>query len=156
MIASVTGGATARRKLAYDFGVDPNTSFPPLHDELTRLATVNAIGETGVNAGLALVTGGAGIAISVGGTSQTLRKALRDKTASQLEKEGRAVLAAMGISGEPVNAFYASPHLTPTDKAIIVDALRQLGQASGREIFLESAPTPSPSRWASSIAARRS
>src|SRR3989337_803981 len=38
VLASVNGGATARRKLAYDFGVDPNTSFPPLHDELTRPA----------------------------------------------------------------------------------------------------------------------
>ena len=99
VVASITGGATARRKLAYDFGVDPNTTFPPLHDELTRLATANAIGETGTNAGLAFVTGGAGIAISVGGTSRTLRLALRDKTAAQLEKEGRAPLAAMGVPG---------------------------------------------------------
>jgi hypothetical protein len=29
LIPSLTGGATARRKLSYDFGVDPNTSFPP-------------------------------------------------------------------------------------------------------------------------------
>ena len=88
LIPSLTGGATARRKLAYDFGVDPNTRFPPLDDELTRLATANAIGETTTNAGLAFVTGGAGIAISVGGTSRSLRLALRDKTAAQLEKEG--------------------------------------------------------------------
>jgi hypothetical protein len=88
VVASVTGGATARRKLAFDFGVDPNTSFPPLHDELTRLATANAIGETTTNAGLAFVTGGAGIAISVGGTSRTLRLALRDKTAAPC-RDGR-------------------------------------------------------------------
>ena len=34
LIPSLTGGATARRKLAYDFGVDPNTRFSPLDDEL--------------------------------------------------------------------------------------------------------------------------
>lgn len=139
VVASVTGGATARRKLAYDFGVDPNTSFPPLHDELTRLATANAIGETTTNAGLAFVTGGAGIAISVGGTSRTLRLALRDKTASQLEKEGRQRLAAMGVPGGTTEAFYANPHLSPTDKAIVVAALTNLGATSGREVFIESA-----------------
>jgi Fe2+ transport system protein FeoA len=139
VVASVTGGATARRKLAYDFGVDPNTSFPPLHDELTRLATANAIGETTTNAGLAFVTGGAGIAISVGGTSRTLRLALRDKTASQLEKEGRQRLAAMGVPGGTTEAFYANPHLSPTDKAIVVAALMNLGAAGGREVFIESA-----------------
>jgi hypothetical protein len=139
VIASVTGGATARRKLAYDFGVDPNTSFPPLHDELTRLATANAIGETSTNAGLAFVTGGAGIAISVGGTSRTLRLALRDKTAAQLEKEGRQLLATMGVPAATTNAFYANPHLSPTDKAIIVAALMNLGATAGREIFIASA-----------------
>jgi hypothetical protein len=139
VLASVTGGATARRKLAFAFGVDPNTSFPPLSDELTRLATANAIGETGVNAGLAFVTGGAGIAISVGGTSRTLRLALRDKTAAQLEKDGRARLASIGVSGATMDAFYANPYLSPTDKAIIVDALARLGGTSGREIFIAGA-----------------
>jgi hypothetical protein len=139
VLASVTGGATARRKLAFDFGVDPNTSFPPLDDELTRLATANAIGETTTNAGLAFVTGGAGIAISVGGTSQTVRLALRDKTAAQLEKEGRQVLAGMGVSEATTNAFYGNPNLSPTDKAIIAYALQNLGDASGREIFIAGA-----------------
>jgi len=139
VVASVTGGATARRKLAFDFGVDPNTSFQPLHDELTRLATASAFGETGTNAGLAFVTGGAGIAISVGGTSSTLRTALRDKTASQLEKEGRQLLASMGISGEAANAFYGNPNLSPTDKAIIVAALMNLGGVANREIFIVGA-----------------
>ncbi len=60
MVASVTGGgASARHEIAYDFGVDPNTSFPPLHEELTRLATGNVIGETTTGAGLAFVSGGA-------------------------------------------------------------------------------------------------
>ena len=139
LVASVTGGATARRKLAYDFGVDPNTTFPPLHDELTRLATANAIGETTTNAGLAFVTGGAGIAISVGGTSRTLRLALLNKTAAQFEKEGRLSLAAMGVPGATVDAFYANPHLSPTDKAVVVAELANLGTASGREIFIASA-----------------
>jgi len=139
VLASVTGGATARRKLAYDFGVDPNTSFPPLHDELTRLATANAIGETTTNAGLAFVTGGAGIAISVGGTSRTLRLALRDKTAGQLEKEGRQLLAAMGIPSATMDAFYGNPNLSPTDKAIIVAELMSMGATSGREIFIAGA-----------------
>jgi hypothetical protein len=139
VVASVTGGATARRKLAYDFGVDPNTTFPPLHHELTRLATANAIGETGTNAGLAFVTGGAGIAISVGGTSRTLRLALLNKTAAQLEKDGRIALAAMGIPGATVDAFYANPHLSPTDKAVVVAELAKLRAASGREIFVANA-----------------
>ena len=80
VLASVTGGSAARRKLAFDLGVDPNTSFAPLDAELKRLATASAIGETGANVGLSFVAGPAGYAISAGGTSNSLREALRDKT----------------------------------------------------------------------------
>jgi len=105
----------------------------------SSLSISASIGETSTNAGLAFVTGGAGIAISVGGTSRTLRLALRDKTAAQLEKEGRQLLAAMGVPGATTEAFYANPHLSPTDKAIIVAALSNLGATAGREIFIASA-----------------
>jgi len=139
ILASVTGGATARRKLAFDLGVDPNTSFPPLSAELKRLATASAVGETGVNVGLSFVAGPAGIAISAGGTSNTLREMLRDKTAAELERDGRVMLAGMGASPGTVEAFYANPMLSPTDKAIIVEALQSLGGAGGREVFIAGA-----------------
>jgi hypothetical protein len=139
IIASVTGGAEARRKLAYDLNVDPYTSFKPLDEQLTRLATASAIGNTGVNVGLGFVTGGVGIAISATSTSQKLREALRDKTAAQLEKQGREFLTAMGISKAAQDAFYANPYLTPTDKAVIVVALKTLGTVGGREIYIETA-----------------
>jgi hypothetical protein len=139
IIASVTGGAAARRKLAYDLGVDPYTSFKPLDEQLTRLATASAIGNTGVNVGLSFVTGGAGIAISATSTSQKLREALRDKTAAQLEQQGREFLTAMSVSKGAQDAFYKNPNLTPTDKAVIVVALKTLGNVGGREIYVETA-----------------
>jgi hypothetical protein len=135
-VASLTGGSKARRKLAFDAGVDPYTTFEPLNAELTRLASASAIGESGVNVGLAFVTGGAGIAISAGGSADTLRQVLRDKTAAELEQLGREQLAQMGVSQGTIDAFYASSSLTPTDKAVIVAAMMQLGNASGREIFV--------------------
>jgi len=139
IIASVSGGAEARRKLAFDLGVDPYTSFKPLDEQLTRLATASAVGNTGVNVGVGFVTGGIGIAISATSTSQKLREALRDKTAAQLEQTGREFLTAMGISKAAQDAFYANPNLTPTDKAVIVVALKTLGNVSGREIYIETA-----------------
>jgi hypothetical protein len=57
VLASVTGGSTARRKFAFDLGVDPNTSFAPLDSELKRVATASAIGGTGANVGLSFVAG---------------------------------------------------------------------------------------------------
>jgi hypothetical protein len=139
MIASVTGASAARRKLAFGLGVDPNTSFPPLSMQLTRLATASAFGETGANVGLSFITGPAGIAIGATGTSDSLREALRDKTAAELERDGRQVLARKGVSKAIIEAFYANAILTPTDKAIIVGALERLHRTRGCGIFVASA-----------------
>jgi len=135
-VASLTGGSKARLKLAYDLGVDPYTTFEPLNAELYRVASASAVGETGVNIGLAFVTGGAGIAISVGGTTSSIRQILRDKTAAELEQLGRTQLAAMGVSPGTIDAFYATPGLTPTDKAVIVASPMSLGPAADREVFI--------------------
>ena len=75
--------------------------------------SASASGETATNAGLAFVTGGGGIVMSVGGTSSDLRRALRDKSAADLEKLGHEELAAMGVSEGTIAAFYATQWLTP-------------------------------------------
>lgn len=139
IIVSVTGSSAARRKLAFGLGVDPNTSFPPLSQQLTRLATARAFGETGANVGLSFIAGPAGIAIGATGTSDSLRESLRDKTAAELERDGRQILARIGASKGSVEAFYANAILTPTDKAIIVKALDSLHGAGGCSIFVASA-----------------
>jgi hypothetical protein len=139
ILASVTGGATARRKLAFDLGVDPNTSFPPLSKELKRVATASAVGETSANVGLSFVAGPAGIAIGAGGTATQVREMLRDKSAADLEKDGRKSLTAMGVSQGTIDGFYANPNLSPTDKTVIVEALERLGSIDGRELFIAGA-----------------
>jgi hypothetical protein len=139
IIASVTGGASARRKQAFDLGVDPNTSFPPLADQLKRVATASAVGETSANVGMSFVAGPAGYAIGATGTVGQVREMLRDKTPADLEKEGRDLLAAMGVSQGTMNAFYANPNLSPTDKIVIVKVLESLGSIQGRELFVAGA-----------------
>ncbi|MGE5259578.1 MAG: hypothetical protein ACM3MH_01740 [Actinomycetota bacterium] len=139
MIASVTGGASARRKQAFNLGVDPNTTFAPLADQLKRVATASAVGETSANVGMSFVAGPAGFAIGATGTAGQVREMLRDKTPADLEKEGRDLLAAMGVSQATMDAFYANPNLTPTDKIVIVKVLESLGPVSGRELYIAGA-----------------
>ena len=139
IIASVTGGASARRKQAFNLGVDPNTSFPPLADQLKRVATADAVGATSANVGMSFVAGPAGYAIGATGTVGQVRDMLRDKTPADLEREGRDLLVAMGVSQGTMNAFYANPNLSPTDKIVIVKVLENLGDVQGRELFLAGA-----------------
>jgi len=143
MIASVTGGASARRKQAFNLGVDPNTTFPPLADQLKRVATASAFGETSANVGMSFVAGPAGFAIGATGTAGQVREMLRDQTPADLEKEGRQLLAAMGVSPGTMDAFYANPNLTPTDKIVIVKVMESLGPVGGREFYIAGAANAS-------------
>ncbi len=147
MIGSLTGAGEAKRRLAYKMGVDPYTLFTPLSEQLARLANASAWGGTATGVGLAFVSGGAGLAISVGATSENLRSLLRDKSAAELEKIGRNMLGTMGVSPATIDAFYLNQFLTPTDKAVMAPTLRGLGGVSNRAAFVaRAANTSSPSQ----------
>ncbi len=138
-IGSLTGAGTAKRKLAYKYGVDPYTKFEPLRHRLAALSAASAVGGTATGVGFAFVTGGAGVAISVGSTSESLRATLRDKTAAELEEIGRRQLASLNVNQSSINGFYRSEWLTPAEKAILLDALNRLGGVGYRGDFLRRA-----------------
>ena len=104
------GGSSARCKLAFDLAVDPNTSFPPLSDQLKRLATASAFGETSANVGLSFVASPAAIAISVAAraTRYVRRSAMRL----------RRSLRRMGARRSPRWAFREPPS-TPSTHAML-------------------------------------
>ncbi len=138
-IGSLTGAGTAKRNLAYKYGVDPYTKFEPLRQQLASLSAASAVGGTATGVGFAFVTGGAGVAISVGSGSETLRATLRDSTAAELEETGRRQLAAMNVNRASIDAFYRSQWLTPAGKAILLDALNRLGGVRNRGDFIRRA-----------------
>ncbi|MDA7946242.1 MAG: hypothetical protein MPJ78_02055 [Hyphomicrobiaceae bacterium] len=154
LVGSLTGAGETKRHLAYQLGVDPYTRFPPLKNELSRLSSAGALGGTAAGVGLAFVPGGAGVAISVGSQTDNLRSLLRDKTAAELEQLGRTELAAMGVPQATTDAFYRNQFMTPTDKAIIVGALKSLGSAQNRFFFVARAARAESERAAFSLTRR--
>ena len=153
MIASVTGGASARRKLAFNLGVDPNTTFPPLADELKRVATASALGETSANVGMSFVAGPAGFAIGATGTAGQVREMLRDKTPADLEKDGRDLLADGRFAGDN-ECVLREPQSQPDRQNRHREGARKSWRFSGESSSLPARPTPPPLRWAFSTGIR--
>ncbi len=154
LIGSLTGAGETKRRLAYQLGVDPYTRYPPLNEELSRLSTAGALGGTAAGVGLAFVPGGAGVAISVGGQTENLRSLLRDKTAAELEQLGRAELTAIGVPPATIDRYYRNQFMTPTDKTIIVGALKALGNVQNRSLYVSRAAHASSQRVAFSLRRR--
>ena len=74
------GISVTQRPLAVELDVDPYTDFPPLAQKLKQVAGAMAAGGLPVKAGLALVPGGVGIAVSSVASVNSAKDTLRDKT----------------------------------------------------------------------------
>ena len=89
LVESLLGVSDTQRELAVELGVDPYTDFPPLATRLKQMAGAMASGGLPVKAGLALIPGGAGIAVSSVSSVDNAKDSLRSKTPAQLIAETR-------------------------------------------------------------------
>ena len=138
ILESLLGVSDTQRQLAVELDVDPYTDFPPLAQRLKEMAGAMAGGGLPVRAGLALVPGGVGVAMSSVATVSSAKDTLRDKTAAQVIAEVRATLLSLGIPAETANRMVENRNFTPTDLLIMTRALKQLG-AENTVAFVEHA-----------------
>src|SRR5262245_65373931 len=101
------------RELAVSLDVDPYTYFPPLAQRLKEMANIMAGGGLPVRAGLSLVPGGIGIAVSSVATVSSAKDTLREKPAAQANAEARATLPPLGIPHENGSRLVANRHHEP-------------------------------------------
>lgn len=135
---SLLGVSDARRQIAVQLGVDPYTDFPPLAQRLQQIAGAMAGGALPVKAGLALIPGGVGIAISSASSVATVKDTLRDKTAAQIIVETRGNLVALEVPEDVIARFVENRNYTPADLLIASRALLQL-RAQNTAAYIERA-----------------
>jgi len=135
---SLLGVTDTQRELAVTLDVDPYTDFPPLAQRLKEMASAMAGGGLPVKAGLSLVPGGIGIAVSSVATMSDARDTLRSKTAAQVIAEARSILLRLGVSEESVSSLVENRNYTPADLLIMALALKQLN-AQDTTAFVEHA-----------------
>jgi hypothetical protein len=136
LVESLLGVSDTQRELAVSLDVDPYTDFPPLAQRLKEMANIMAGGGLPVRAGLSLVPGGIGIAVSSVATVSSAKDTLRDKTAAQVIAEARATLASLGVPDESASRLVDNRNYTPADLLIMARALKQLN-AQNTSDFVE-------------------
>ena len=119
VMESLLGVSDTQRQLAVDLDVDPYTDFPPLAERLKQMAGAMAGGGLPVRAGLALVPGGVGIAVSSVASVDTAKDSLRNKTAAQVIAEAKSTLASLAIPPETIDRLVENRNYTPADLLIM-------------------------------------
>ncbi|WP_342642589.1 hypothetical protein [Rhodoligotrophos ferricapiens] len=130
---ALISASAARRQIAYDYDVDPYTSFPPLAARLNQLAEASALGGIAVKGA---VKAPAGLAAAGPKSSGKTGELIRTKTVPELEALNREALHSLGIDERAAQAFLANGNYTPTDKTMIVAALSTMRQAEGLSLYL--------------------
>ena len=138
LLENLLGVSDTQRQLAVELDVDPYTDFPPLAKKLKEMAGAMAAGGLPVKAGLALVPGGVGIAVSSVATVSSAKDTLRDKTAAQVIAEVRSILLSLEVPAETTTRLVENRNFTPADLLIMALALKQLG-ARNSAAFIEQA-----------------
>ncbi len=138
LMESLLGISDTQRELAVSLDVDPYTDFPPLAQRLKQMAGAMASGGLPVRAGLSVVPGGIGIAVSSVATVSSAKDTLRDKTAAQVIAEVRGILLALEIDQAIADRLVENRNFTPADLLIMARALKQLG-AENTTVFVEKA-----------------
>jgi hypothetical protein len=129
----------AKRKLAYDLGVDVYSSNRVLQNELDSLGKAQALGSLGVTAAIPY---GGGTAVSLSRMSQTageVNRLLRDESPSSLRNLNERKLQAMGVDPGLTQRFLNHNQLSPRHKTVIVASLEKLSGARGREALINFA-----------------
>lgn len=137
VVKSTIGFSYLKRKLAFQFGVDPYSSNPVLQDELNELTWIAFTADLAPQLAYLFVPGGA-VGLTFSGTLWTsyLDEQVRDYSPGDLRARNRDKLEKMGLSEEDIHRFFLNPLYSPRHTTIITTALDDLTGVDDREAFL--------------------
>ena len=141
-LASALGQVAMKRELAYNFGVDPYSSYRPLQETLDSLAWTAVRGSLTVKAAfsvLAFIPGGIAVVASLTSTADSLRSLVRDKTPSELQEINARKLSAMGVSDSIAKIFLSNSCYNPSEQTLLVGELANMKAAKDRVMFIVAA-----------------
>jgi hypothetical protein len=135
---STIGFSYLKRKLAFQFGVDPYSSNPVLQDELNELTWIAFTADLAPQFGYLFMPGGAVLWLTFSATRWTsyLDEQIRDYSPGDLRARDRDKLKKMGVSEEDIHRFFLNALYSPRHSTIITTALDELTGVDDREAFL--------------------
>ena len=132
------GFSYLKRKLAFQFGVDPYSSNPVLQDELNELTWIAFTADLAPQVGYVFIPGGGFLWFTFSATRWTsyLDEQVRDYSPSDLRALDRGKLEKMGVSEEDIHRFFLNTVYSPRHSTIIATALDELTGVDDRAAFL--------------------
>jgi hypothetical protein len=138
-LSAALGYSTVKRRFAYEYGIDPYTSYEPVQRKLNEIARYSVAGGLTTKVAFRFVPGPAGMAVRMTGTSNSMRQLVRDKMPAELKKINKEKLKEMGVSESLADDFLQNPYYTPQEMTLLVGELESMRGVDGRDKFIKFA-----------------
>jgi hypothetical protein len=136
---SLIGFSNYKREYAYDLGVDVYSRNEVLQERLDEISWVGFAGGLTVSTAMAVVPGGAGVAMTAIGTTRLTREIFKNQPPSDLRRINTEKLSGMGIEPSTVEMFINESVFSPREQTILVSALDEMKGVRDRERFVQLA-----------------
>ncbi len=133
------GYDTAKRAFAYEFLINPYTTFEPAEERLGDIARAAVAGGIVPRAAMMAVGGVVGTSLSLSATAKNMKKLVRDNPPGALAKINRKKLLAMDIEPDVINAFFNNDNYDPETRTILIGELETMKGVPGRSFFIAAA-----------------
>jgi hypothetical protein len=138
-LSAAIGYAAAKRKFAYEYGINPYTRYEPVQDKLTKMARAAVVGGLTPKVAFGLINKPVGTVLQLTGTADTMRKLVRDKSPAELSEINAEKLKAMGMEDFLAKDFLKNPYFDPQEETLLVGELEAMTNVKDRENFIKMA-----------------
>ena len=138
-LSAAIGYAAAKRKFAYEYGINPYTRYEPVQDKLTKMARAAVIGGLTPKVAFALIKHPVGTVLKLTSTADTMRQLVRDKSPAELDEINAEKLKAMGVEDPLAKDFLKSPYFDPQEETLLVGELEAMKNVKDRKNFIKMA-----------------
>lgn len=137
-VSAAVGWAGTKRAFALKLGVDPYTEWEPLRQSLTSVAKAAFAGGITVGVAMGAVTDGTttGTVLTGINVTEDMNAILRDNPPEGLTRINREKLVKMGIPEKVADPFLSNYNYTPMEKTLMVESLRRMDGAKGRDLYV--------------------
>jgi hypothetical protein len=139
VLKTAVGYAAAKRKFAYEYGINPYTSYEPVQKQISEVAQVGFTGGLTPKLAFQAVPKAAKIALSTTSTADGMKRLVRDSAPAELEKINKKKLLAMGVSEALMDIFFSNENYNPQETTLLVGELDSMKGLTGRKIFIATA-----------------
>ena len=136
VLKTALGYDVAKRKFAFEFGIDPYTDYDPVADRLGQIARAAVAGGLAPKAAMAAVDSKVVLAMRISGTAYGMMQLVRDNPPEKLKEINREKLQKMGVDDPLIDAFLNNYRYNPQEETILVGELATMKGVKGIDAFI--------------------